>query len=191
MNPQSKKLFALVFGVLLLFTLCACSIHEQKEEGGNKKVDIKVPFVDIHVGTDTDAKDTGLSAYPGARPKEDSDSDKHRANISIGGDDFGLKVVAASFTTDDPPEKVIDFYRKDLKKYGNVLECPKGISENKHHGDDDGELKCSNDGKEEPGKLDLAVGIPEKQRIVSVKPNGKGSEFALVYVQVQGKKETL
>jgi hypothetical protein len=189
MNPVSKKLLSVLSGVAMLLALSACSIHEQREEGGNKKVDIKTPFAEIHVGSDTDAKDTGLASYPGAKPKHDENNDKHRANISIGGDDFGLRVVVASFISDDPPEKVIDFYRKDLKRYGNVIECKKGITENKGH--DENELRCSDHGSEEPGKLDLAVGIPEKQRIVSIKPNGKGAEFSLVYVQVKGKRETL
>ena len=150
MNPASKKLLTALLGLTTLLLLCACSIHEQKQEGGNKKVDIQVPFAQIHVGTDTDAKDTGLASYPGAKPKQDEDNDKHRANISIGGEDFGLRVVVASFTSDDSPEKVIDFYRKDLKRFGTVLECKKGITENK--GNDEKELRCSDHGSEEPGK---------------------------------------
>jgi hypothetical protein len=189
MNPVSKKFVPVVSSLALLIMLTACSIHEKKQEDGNKKVDISTPFADIHVGTDTEAKDTGLTHYPGAKPKQDGDNDKHRANISIGGEDFGLKVVAMSFVTDDAPEKVIDFYRKDLKRYGTVLECKKGVNENKGHGES--ELRCSDHGSEEPGKLDLAVGVPEKQRIVAVKPRGQGTEFSLVFVQMNDKKETL
>lgn len=189
MKHAGNAVVATLGSLVLLFTLSACSIHEQKQEGGNKKVDIKTPFAEIHVGTDTDAKDTGLSAYPGAKPKQDGDRDKHRASVQIGGEDFGIKVVATSFTSDDSPEKVIDFYRKDLKKYGNVLECPKGIKEN--HGKDESEIRCSDTGREEAGKLDLAVGVPQKQRIVSVKPDGNGTEFSLVYIQINGKRETL
>jgi hypothetical protein len=186
---RASKLIAIFSSLLLLLFLFACTVHERDQGGGNKKVDIQTPFAQIHVGTDTDAKDAGLTPYPGARPKNDEDNDKHRANISIGGEEFGVHVVAASYITDDPPEKVIDFYRKDLKRYGTVLECTKGITE--HHGDNEKELRCSDHGNEQPGKLDLAVGVPDKQHLVSVKPNGKGTEFALVYVQVQGKKETL
>lgn len=189
MTLASRTVLSTVASLTLLFAFAACTVHEQKQADGNKKVDIQTPFAQIHVGTDTDAKDTGLDAYPGAKLKSDEDDDKHRANIHIGGEDFGLRVVAASYTSDDPPEKIIDFYRKDLKRYGNVLECPKGISENKGHGES--ELRCADSGEAKPGKLDLAVGVPEKQRIVSVKPSGKGTEFALVYVQLQGKRETL
>src|SRR5215472_13956711 len=38
-------------------------------------------------------------------------------------DMFGMKLVVASFDTDDAPEKVADFYSKEIKKYGNVLQC--------------------------------------------------------------------
>jgi hypothetical protein len=184
-----SKLIVLLLCLAVVISLSACSVHQKREEGGDKKVEIKVPFAEINVGTNTDAKDTGLSPYPGARPKESSGDDKHRANVQIGGEDFGVKVVAVTFVSDDAPEKVVDFYRKDLKRYGNVLECKKGISEDKHK--DGGETRCSDSGHEEPGKLELAVGVPEKQRIVSVKPNGSGTEFSLVYVNVKGGRETL
>src|SRR5262245_58815621 len=125
MKLANKSVLATSSSLVLLFALIACSVHEQKQADGNKKVDIQTPFAQIHVGTDTDAKDTGLGAYPGAKLKSDEDDDKHRANVHIGGEDFGIHVVAASYTSDDPPDKVIDFYRKDLKRYGNVLECTK------------------------------------------------------------------
>lgn len=181
------KLIAVSFlALLLVAVLGACSISTQKESNGeDKKVDIKTPFADIHVGSDTSAQDAGISLYPGAKPKQD-DNDKHRANVQIGGEDFGVKVVAATYLTDDPPQKVIDFYRKDLKKYGTVLECAKGLKEN--HDDNSSELRCDDKGTEEPGKLDLAVGVPERQHIVAVKPNGKGTEFSTVFVQVKGGK---
>jgi hypothetical protein len=166
--------------------LSACSISERKESNGeDKKVDIKTPFAEIHVGSDTTAQDAGFALYPGAKPKQDND-DKHRANIQIGGKDFGVKVIAATYLTDDPPSKVIDFYRKDLGKFGKVLECPKGLSE--HHDKDNSQLSCDDSGSTQPGKLDMAVGVPEKQHVVSVKPNGNGTEFSTVFVQVKGEK---
>ena len=188
MSQGSKrfKLGALAVSFVLLAFLSACSISTQKESNGeDKKVDIKTPFAEIHVGSDTTAQDAGFALYPGAKPKQDND-DKHRANIQIGGKDFGVKVIAATYLTDDPPSKVIDFYRKDLGKFGKVLECPKGLSE--HHDKDNSQLSCDDKGSAEAGKMDLAVGVPEKQHVVSVKPNGNGTEFSTVYVQVKGDK---
>jgi hypothetical protein len=180
------KLVNCFLSAMLAIALGGCSVSTHKESNGeDKKVDIKTPVGEIHVGSDTGAQDAGLAMYPGARAKEDS-HDKDRANVQLGFGDFGVKVVAATYLSDDPPQKVIDFYRNDLKRYGKVLECPRGLSEN--HDKDGGELRCDEKGSEEPGKLSLAVGVPEKQRIVAVKPSGKGTEFSTVYVQVKGGK---
>lgn len=189
MSQVSKwaKIGAVGFGVMLLALLSACSISTQKESNGeDKKVDIKTPFAEIHVGSDTTAQDAGFALYPGARPKQE-DNDKNRANIQIGGKNFGLKVIAVTYLTDDPPRKVIDFYRKDLAKFGKVLECPKGLKEN--HGDHQSQLSCDDSGNTEAGKMDLAVGVPEKQHLVSVKPNGTGTEFSTVFVLVKSDKD--
>lgn len=192
----TRKLYvpaALASVAVLLLALAACNIRTEKR-ADNKKVDIETPFGGIHVGTDTSAQDTGLSAYPGARLKpSDSDDegrmrDRHSANVNVEFGNFGVRVVALDYLTDDPPDKVVSYYRNELKKYGPVLECPKGLVESKHDGLR--ELKCSDSGRQEAGRLDLAVGVPERQRIVSVKPRGKGAEFALVYVQVR-RGETL
>ncbi|HUN90238.1 MAG TPA: hypothetical protein VMU28_15670 [Terriglobales bacterium] len=182
-----KRIRVLWIGLALGTMLSACSISTQKESNGeDKKVDIKTPFAEIHVGSDITAQDGGFALYPGAHPKQE-DNDKHRANIQIGGKDFGVKVIAVTYLSDDPPQKVIDFYRKDLSKFGKVLECPKGLKEN--HGNHESQLSCDDNGSTEPGKLDLAVGVPEKQHVVAVKPNGKGTEFSTVFVQVKGDKD--
>lgn len=183
---QGNRLQVTLFCLLLLALLGACSIHTEKEANGqDKKVDIKTPFAEVHVGSDTGAQDAGMTLYPGARPKEEG-RDKGRANVQIGGEDFGVKVIAANYLSDDPPQKVIDFYRKDLSKFGKVLECPKGLKEN-HQPHEDGELRCDDNGHAEEGKLTLAVGIPARQHLVAVKPDGKGTEFSTVFVQVKGK----
>lgn len=181
-----KQVSVAFLALLMVALLSACSVSTQKENNGeDKKVDIKTPFAEIHVGSDTSAQDAGIALYPGARPKQD-ENDKHRANLSIGGEDFGVKVIAATYESDDPPQKIIDFYRKDLKKYGTVLECPKGIKED--HDKDNQQIRCDDKGSEEPGKMDLAVGVPDRQHVVSVKPNGKGTEFSTVFVSVKGGK---
>lgn len=179
------KLIAVSFlALLLVAVLGACSISTQKESNGeDKKVDIKTPFADIHVGSDTSAQDAGISLYPGAKPEVQA-NDKNRANIQIGGENFGLKVIVAKYVTDDPPQKVIDFYRKDLKQYGTVLECAKGVKED--HNKDSQQISCDQSGSTEPGKMDLAVGVPDRQHIVSIRANGKGTEFSTVFVQLKG-----
>ena len=61
----------------------------------------------------------------------------------------------------------------------------------REHGDDKGsdQLTC---GKAHGGNaVELKVGTKERQHIVAVKPQGSGSEFALVYVQTRGREGTL
>jgi len=187
LSVNKWNLSQVAVAVVLLALLGGCSISTQKDNNGeDKKVDIKVPGFDMHVGSDTGAQDAGIALYPGARPKQD-DNDKHRANLQIGGKDFGVKVIAATYLTDDPPQKVIDFYLKDLSRYGKVLECSKGLKED--HDKNNSQLYCDDKGSEEPGKMELAVGIPERQHVVAVKPNGKGTEFSTVFVQVKGGKD--
>ncbi|MFI5088811.1 MAG: hypothetical protein ACHP7P_01975 [Terriglobales bacterium] len=165
----------------LLAGLSRCTI-QKKGEGANKKVDIDTPVGSLHVNTQVDPKDTGLAVYPGATRAEDEDR-KHAANLSIDSSVFGAKVVAIKYRSDDPPDKLLDFYRKQLKSYGDVSECHGSISF------DRGNMRCHETGLR--GETNLVAGVEERHRIVSIKPEGKGSNFALVYVQTRGEKGTL
>ena len=174
-----------------LALLPACSVNVKDHgDDGNSKVDINTPVGGIHVDENADARDAGLPVYPGARLKPKStDGDSKSANVNLSAFGYGLKVVALEYESDDPPGKVIAFYQDQLKKYGNVLQC---------HGrrfkvDDDvpviggkkgyvvgGNLKCDSD---DSGKtVELKAGTDDNQHIVSVDPEGKGSDFAIVWV---------
>jgi hypothetical protein len=103
-----------------------------------------------------------------------------------------LKVVAIEYESDDPPEKLITYYTDKLKKYGSVLECHGSSSDDdvdvdSHDSKDSKKLKCK--GNNTGNKVELKVGTEDNQRIVAVQPaeKGKGSTFALVYVQTRGK----
>lgn len=181
-----------------LLTLPACSIHVKKDnDGEDKKVDIETPVGGIHVSKGADARDTGLPIYPGARQKEaDKSGDEKSANVNISAGFFGLKVVAIEFLSDDPPEKVTAYYKDQMKKYGAILEC----HTTNRHGDsgdvdvhvgkdddkkDSHQLKCE---QSSGPTIELKVGTKENQRLVAISPQdkGKGTDFALVYVQTRG-----
>ena len=170
----------MVLAGTLLAVLCGCTVRK-KGEGANKKVDIETPVGNIHVNTQVDPKDTGLAVYPGATRAEEDDS-KHAANVSIGSSLFGVKVVAIKYRSDDPPDKLLDFYRKQLKAYGDVSECRGSVSFER------GNMRCRGGPRDE---TNLVAGVEERHRIVSVKPHGGGSTFALVYVQTRGEEGTL
>jgi hypothetical protein len=170
-----------VLAVALLAALCGCTV-QKKGEGADKKVDIETPVGSLHVNTQVDPKDTGLAVYPGATRAEDEEK-KHAANLSIDSSLFGAKVVAIKYRSDDPPDKLLDFYRKQLKSYGDVSECHGSVSFEK------GNMRCHETGLRE--ETNLVAGTEERHHIVSVRSAGDGSKFALVYVETRGERGTL
>jgi hypothetical protein len=179
MRPRSlANHFAILAALAIAFMLPACSIHH-KEEGDKKDVKIDTPFGGMQVKAD-DKKpaDTGLAQYPGSRLKEKSGNDTHSANVDMNFGPFGMKVAAATYLTDDPEDKVLDFYRKEMSKYGKVLECKGGIDD---HND---ELVCSST-KHTRDEIELGTGNKMRRRIVGVKKNGSQTEFSLVFLQLR------
>ncbi|HKM85196.1 MAG TPA: hypothetical protein VJW96_03255 [Terriglobales bacterium] len=198
-NMFNRNLVARLSLGALLAALCvlpACSINaNDKGKDGEKQVDIKSPMGDLHVSEQADIRDAGLTLYPGAKPapKEDSD-DKKSANVNLSIPGFSLKVVAAEFISDDAPDKIIAYYNKELPKYGKPIQCHGGW--NGGHVNYDGKdemskpVSCGNEGSSDA--VELKVGTEGNQHIVSVKPNNRGSRFALVYVRMHtGKDDTI
>jgi hypothetical protein len=168
--------------------LAGCTVHEGRTASGEKKVDISTPFGNLNVNTDVDVKDTGLPVYPGAQRVADNENDKHAANVNISSGAFGLKVVAIKYRSDDPPDKVLAFYRPKMKAFGGkFLECQQEGFVTYNHGDDSKEITCDT-GSHHGTNMELKAGTPDRQHIVAVKPIGSGSEFALVYVMKHGKE---
>jgi len=129
----------IVLAGALLPGLCGCRVHKEGE-GASKKVDVETPVGSFHVNTQVDPKDTGLAVYPGATRAEDEERE-HAANLSMDNSLFGMKVVAIKFHSGDAPDKLLDFYRKQLKAYGDVTECH-GNGVIKH-----GEVSCLHMGR--------------------------------------------
>jgi hypothetical protein len=180
--------FFVAAAACLLIT--GCSVNVKKEANGqDKQVDINTPLGGVHVSQQADVSDVGLAVYPGARVKEkDSDGSDKTANVNISGFGYGLKVIALEYQSDDPPPKLVAYYREQLKKYGDVLECHTSGHLDVDFKDDSGKssrvLTCvGNTGN----NTELKVGTRDNQHIVAVKPEGKGSSFSLVYVRTHGK----
>ncbi len=174
----------------LLLGLSACSITADKQgEGPKKSVDIQTPFGGLKVRTEVDPKEIGLPVYAGARRVPDEGHDSSSANVTLGIPGFGLKVIAAKFESDDSSDKVLEFYRKEMKTYGSVTECKGNIDLKGDPGSQ--EITCKEGlGAELRNKVELAVGKGSSHRIVSVEPLARGCKFALVYLQMHGGKES-
>jgi hypothetical protein len=185
-KPQATSCCLSILVILATLALLpACSVNvKDKGSDGNSKVDISTPVGGIHVDENADARDTGLSVYPGARPKpKTDDGDKKSANVNMSAFGYGLKVVALEYLSDDPPDKIIAYYQDQLKKYGHVLQCHSNGIKADH---DDGKLKCDSD--DSGNKVELKAGTDDNQHIVSVEPEGKGSDFAIVWLRLRGKE---
>src|SRR5438105_11605858 len=198
---MTSNLHAKIAGFALLL-LAGCSINvkksDQADNSGEKSKDvtIKSPFGGLHVRTnDVDPKEMGLSVYPGARLKEKENGDsENKANVNIDTPWFGLKVVALKYVSDDPQEKIWDYYKKELSKYGHVLECKPGSPDMDIVAKEKNQLTCRDHGnKNHRGNMNidsdeptLKVGNEDHQRVVGFKRSGGATEFDLVYVQTRG-----
>jgi hypothetical protein len=142
--------------------------------------------LNVHANTHATAKDIGLPIYPGATPFKDKDSDSSSADLGFLLNSFHISVKAVSFVTTDSPEHVLEFYKKPLAKFGEVLECD--------HGKPVGSLTVTKSGltcgDHKNGHMtlngsdsdhELRAGMPEQFRIVGVDSteNGK-TKFGLV-----------
>ena len=185
--------------LLLSLTLIVsgCTVRETSRNGDNgdkatetKGAEITTPFGTLRARNEDNGAATGLAVYPGARVLHEK-SDDHGGNVVIDTPAFGLKVIAVKYETEDAPEKVLDFYRKELRQFGKkVLEChpnhdPDDVTVGEVHGKG-GELTCDKDNDSKGSTTELKAGTQDNQRVVGVEPRGKGTKFALVYVRVRG-----
>ena len=196
-KTSSRSLIAkLSLGALFaaVCVLAACSINandKHRSKDGEAHVDIKSPLGDLHVSEEADIRDAGLTLYPGARPApKDNGDDKKSANVNLSVPGFSLKVVAAEFLSDDAPDKVVAYYNKELPKYGKPIQCHGGwTGGHADYSDNDNDknemskpVSCGKNGSGD--SVELKVGTEGNQHIVAIKPDSKGSRFALVYVRM-------
>ena len=204
MKSITIKTMFRIFFLCTLFAaasaLVGCTVstthRDGHDEGGKgKDVDIRTPFGSLSVREGSmDPKDTGLSAYPGAQLKKSQDHDGDAsANVNISSSIFGMKLAVLKYMTNDSPDKVAGFYRKDLSRYGKVVDCQGNFSMNFHPREkNDNEVTCDKDNTHSGEyKQELKVGTENNQRIVAIKPSGDGSEFVLVYVRAHDDKDTM
>ena len=117
-----------IAALLALALLAGCRVSNHN--GKDNDVDLKSPSGSMHIKTD-DTVDTaaiGMSTYPGAVAWKDDaaeakDHDNHSADINLSFGDFHLGVKATALRSTDSQDKILAFYRKDLARYGEVIEC--------------------------------------------------------------------
>lgn len=179
-------------GLALATGIAGCRIHVDKDASGEEKtVQVDTPFGGVHVNKDQiTAADMGLPTYPGAEIVRDNEHDKS-ADVHMGFGEWQLRVRAVNYETSDSQDKVTEFYKKSLGRYGDVITCqgnaPVGTPTATAEG-----LTCADDGKHANVKIDdkdfgahggfqLKAGSKRHQHIVGFEDakNGK-TRFALV-----------
>ncbi|MEQ1515971.1 MAG: hypothetical protein ABL931_05730 [Usitatibacteraceae bacterium] len=140
----------------------------------------------LEINDSVGPEQTGLRIYPGATLIAKGNNESEAANIQFSFGDFGLKVVAAKLRSSDSPEKVAAFYRGELARFGEVLDCGKSSdgAEPPTSYKKSKVLKCDKDRPKKGGML-YKVGRKDDQHVVEVRSRGEGSEISLVHVNVR------
>lgn len=163
------------------------AVYAQNDSGG----------FELHANKVVSAKEIGLPTYPGATAYKDPDKDAVDMGFTLG--DTHFRLLAAGYLSPDSPQRILDFYRKALSRYGEVLECdhgkPVGALTKTRSGltcdnNSDGSMKVN--GTSSDGR-DLRAGTPERMHIVGIsEPKDGQTQFGLVYLELpkdSGKKD--
>ena len=141
--------------------------------------------VELHAKGSATAADVGLPVYPGSKIAKTPDSDSE-VDMGFTFGDTHFRLVAAKYVTDASPAQILDFYRKPLARYGDVLECeggkPVGAVKKARTG-----LTCSDPGgnQDSSESHELRAGTPQRFRIVAIGDHqGPALQFGLVYMEL-------
>lgn len=178
---------------LLFVSAVGCRV-DSKKDGENENVKIATPFGGMQVKTNDSVvmEGIGLPPYPGAELVKKKDKDNGAADVNLSFGSFQLRVKAVSYRTNDKPDDVAAFYRKALRRYGTVIECSNNKPVGQPTRTDEG-LTCENDkdshvsvDDDVSGKREFKAGSKQHQHIVAVDPEGSGTKFGLVALDLPG-----
>jgi hypothetical protein len=192
MEMQARHAVAAVVALSAVM-MTGCRIDSHKD-GDNDNVKIATPFGGMQVKTNDAAvqEGMGLPVYPGAERVKKHDNDSGSADVNLSFGSFRLRVKAASYRSTDSPDKLAAFYRQALGRYGDVIQCsnnkPVGTLTHTSEG-----LTCDNEkdnhvkvNEDLSGKVELKAGSKQHQHIVSIDPEGSGTKFGLVALDLPG-----
>jgi hypothetical protein len=191
---MKQKAILLLAGLALSVWTTGCRVHVDKDANGQEKnVQVDTPFGGVHVDTnDLTASDLGLPVYPGSDIVKDKEGNKS-ADVHMGFGEWQLRVRAVSYSSADPQDKVVTFYKKALQRYGDVLTChgdapvgtPTATAEGLTCNDDGHHNQFKFNGKDNgidlSGELQLKAGSKRHQHIVALETPVDGkTRFGLV-----------
>ncbi|HMH14105.1 MAG TPA: hypothetical protein VK578_13440 [Edaphobacter sp.] len=173
--------------------MTGCRVDSRKD-GDNDNVKIATPFGGMQVKTNDAAVQSGigLPVYPGAEVVKKKDKDSGSADVNLSFGSFQLRVKASSYHSADSPDKLAAFYRQALSRYGDVIQCsndrPVGTPTRTSEGltCDNNKDKHVNVNEDLSNKMELKAGSKQHQHIVSIDPDGSGTKFGLVALDLPG-----
>jgi hypothetical protein len=181
---MKRGVLALTVLAMLIAFVGGCKVQVDKSKDGEEQnVKIATPFGAIAVNQNqTSAAELGLPAYPGAVQDVNGEGAKS-AKVDMGFGSWRLRVKVAHYTTSDPQEKVVSFYRQALSEYGTVIECagnkPVGTPTATGEG-----LTCDQSGGQSGdhgSDLQLKAGSPHHQHLVAFKGGNRAlTPFTLI-----------
>lgn len=146
--------------------------------------------IELHANQNVNAASMGLPSYPNARPYQEAKSDS-AVDMGFAWGSFHFRLMATKYVTNDSPDQVLDFYRKPLGRYGEVLECDHGMAVGAVKVARSG-LTCSDShghhahiDATERSHRELRSGTPTLYRIVAIdESNTDATHFAIVQLEV-------
>lgn len=177
----------------LASTGCRVDTHK---DGNDDNVKIATPFGGMSVKTNESVVEggVGLTVYPGAvivKKDKDHGKDSGAADVNMNFGSFHLGVKAISYKTTDSPDKVTDFYRRDMAKYGSVILCHGAKAVGMPDRTKDG-LSCDRDHNthiqmdEDSVENELRAGSKTHQHIVAIDKDGSGTRIGLIALDLPG-----
>jgi hypothetical protein len=177
-------LYAAFFALLLAASPLAAQDQKDSQQSDNDK-----DGIGFNLGKNASAKDVGLPIYPGSRRHHDSSDDSPALNMGLWGGSSGFKLFVLKMESPDAPDKVANFYRKALAKYGTVLDCtnapPSTATTDESNKKSSKAITCE-DEKPKAGEISLKSGTKAKEHAVGIQANGSGTLYQLVYVETRG-----
>lgn len=180
-----------IAALLMLTLLAGCHVNSTKN-GKNDDVDLKSPFGSMHIKTNdnVDTASIGLSNYPDSTVWKDDDTDAknhdgHSADINMSFGDFHLGVKATALRSSDSQDKILAFYRKDMARYGEVIECKGSTTIGTPTRTSQG-LTCNSDEKHEGvnitegNEIELRAGSEQHMHLVAVRTKDGAQKIGLV-----------
>lgn len=182
MQFRTPALPSLAFAWLGTLLLCGGSVASAQNSGGG---------FELQANGNIKASDVGLPVYPGSKLFKSADNDP-AVDMGFTLGDTHFRLVAANYLSDDSAARILDFYRKPLARYGEVLECdhgkPVGAIKSTRSGltcgdQQDGHVQVQGN-VDSSNDHELRAGTPQKIHIVGIgERQGSAIHFGLVYIE--------